>query len=437
MRLLHFFSGARTIRGRRARFSLLMIAYDTYHLANGLTLLVMEQPTTPLVAINTLYDVGARDEEAGRTGFAHLFEHLMFGGTKAVPDYDRVVSEMCGESNAATNNDFTHYYLTVPCGQLEAALRLEADRMRLLDFSQRSLSVQQSVVTEEYHYRYVNQPYGDVWMLLRPLCYKVHPYRWCTIGADIRHVQEASVADVEHFFFKHYRPRHATMAVAGNVRSQEVSRLVEQLFGDIEAGEPYERCLPPEPMQQEARTLHVRRSVPADALYMAYPTCGRTEADFAATDLVSDILSNGRSSRLYTELVMQRQFFTELDAYVTGDRDPGLFVVAGKVAEGVALETARRAVEQQLARLADEQVAEAELQKVVNKFEATFGYGQLKALDCAMSLCYYQWLGHPEWVNTEPELYRQVTAADVRRVAEAMFAPCRQSVLYYERETNA
>lgn len=404
---------------------------------NGLTLLVQEQPSTSLVAINTLYNVGARDEELGRTGFAHLFEHLMFGGTKAVPDYDRVVSEMGGESNAATSNDFTHYHLTVPCGQLENALRLEADRMRMLDFSQHSLEVQQSVVTEEYHYRYLNQPYGDLWLLLRPLCYKVHPYRWCTIGSDIAHVQQATLKDVERFFYTHYRPSNAIMAVVGNVRIDEVVRLVERYFGDIPAGEVPIRNLPDEPLQREARRLHVRRQVPASALYIAYPMCGRCDADFAATDLISDVLSNGRSSRLYNELVKNCRLFTELDAYVTGESDPGLFVVSGKMSPNVSFAEAQQAIEKQLQRMAEERLTEQELEKVVNKFEATFGYSQLKAADCAMSLCYYQWLGHPEWVATEPELYRRVTPSDLQRVAQEIFTPQHQSVLFYEAASDS
>ena len=311
-------------------------------MTNGLTLLVHEDRSTPMVSVNVLYGVGARDEEPTRTGFAHLFEHLMFGGTRRVPDYDAVVSGVGGESNAFTNNDITNFYLTVPARKLETALWLESDRMRELDFSQRRLEVQQSVVTEEYNYRYMNQPYGDKWLLLRPLCYKVHPYRWCTIGADIRHVQEATLADVETFFYRYYRPANAILSVAGDVRTDEVVRLVEKWFGDIEAGQRAVHLLPQEPEQTAARTLEVEREVPSDALYVGYVTGGRCDAAFRATDLVSDVLGSGHSSRLYNGLVKGRELFTDIDVYVTGEQDGGLFVVDGQLKEGVGHEEAHR-----------------------------------------------------------------------------------------------
>ena len=408
-----------------------MIKYHKYVLSNGLRLLVTEDGSTPLVSVNTLFDVGSRDEDPNRTGFAHLFEHLMFGGTPNVPDYDRVVTAMGGENNAMTNNDFTQYYLTVPAGSLKDALWLEADRMRMLDFSQRSLSVQQSVVTEEYHYRYVNQPYGDVWLLLRPLCYKQHPYRWCTIGSDIRHVQDATLDDVKDFFSRYYCPDNAILSVVGNVNADEVAQMVETLYGDIKRGTPKGRSLPREPEQTEPRFMRVERPVPADALYMAYPMCDRLHPDFPVVDLISDILSNGRSSRLFNELVKNRGLFTEIDAYITGDRDPGLFVVSGKLRQGVDFGIARQAVEKELARISEEKLEERELAKVVNKYESTFVFSQYKALDCAMGLCYYEWLGKVEWVNCEPQLYRRVTTGDIQRVATNLFRPEHQSLLYY------
>lgn len=418
------------------RFIKIMIDYKKHTLANGLTLLVMEDNSTPLVSVNTLFSVGARDENPSRTGFAHLFEHLMFGGTSNVPDFDKVVTELCGESNANTNNDFTQYYLTLPAQHLDSALWLESDRMQHLDLSPKSLAVQQSVVTEEYNFRYINRPYGDFWLLMRPLCYKVHPYRWCTIGADIHHVQEATLSDVESFYSRFYCPANAILAVAGNVRHDEVLQLVEKWFGNIPSGQRAQHALPQEPKQTEARFLEVERDVPADALYMVFPTCGRTDADMPATDLISDILSNGPSSRLYSKLVKERHLFGELDAYITGDRDPGLFVIAGKPRDGVSLDAAREAVEAELQRIANEPVSDLELEKVKNKYESTFCYSQYKTIDCAMSLCHYEWLGHLEWVNDEPLLYRQVTPDDIRRVAADIFHPSRQSTLYYKKSNT-
>lgn len=412
-----------------------MIDYQKHKLSNGLTVIVNEDRGTPLVTVNTLYGVGARDEDASRTGFAHLFEHLMFGGTERVPDFDAVVTEAGGENNAFTNNDITNYYITLPARNLETALWLESDRMRGIDLSQRALEVQQSVVTEEYNYRYVNRPYGDVWMLLRPLCYKVHPYRWCTIGSDIRHVQEATLEDVRTFFARYYRPDNAILSVCGNVRADDVFRLAEKWYGDIGSGKRRAKSgkRKAEPEQREGRELRVVREVPSDALYMAYPMCSRVDDDFRAVDLVSDILSNGRSSRLYNALVKERQLFTSIDAYVTGDADPGLFVVSGQLTEGTDFAAARAAVEEQLLRLGEEPLEPRELEKVVNKFENTFFVNGYKTADRAAMLCLYEWLGHIEWVNDEPALYRAVTVEDVRRVAAGMFRPEHQSVLFYAK----
>lgn len=417
-----------------------MIDYQKHKLSNGLTVIVNEDRGTPLVTVNTLYGVGARDEDPSRTGFAHLFEHLMFGGTERVPNFDAVVTEAGGESNAFTNNDITNYYITLPARNLETALWLESDRMRGIDLSQRALEVQQSVVTEEYHYRYVNRPYGDEWMLLRPLCYKVHPYRWCTIGSDIRHVQEATLEDVRTFFARYYRPDNAILSVCGNVRADEVFRLAEKWYGDIgerkaeggkRKGESGGRLVEPE--QREARELRVERDVPANAIYMAYPMCSRVDDDFRAVDLVSDILSNGNSSRLINALVKERQLFTSIDAFVTGEADPGLLVVSGHLTEGTDFATARAAVEDQLRRLAEEPLEQRELEKVVNRFENTFFVNGYKTADRAVLLCLDEWLGHIEWANDEPTLYRTVTVDDIRRVAAELFRPEHQSVLFYAK----
>ncbi len=409
-----------------------MVEYKKYILDNGLTLLVVEDSSTPLVSVNTLFGVGARDENPSRTGFAHLFEHLMFGGTTNVPDYDKVVTEIGGDSNASTNNDFTQYHLTVPARFLETAFRLESDRMCNLDLSPRSLAVQQSVVTEEYNYRYLNRPYGDMWLLLRPLCYHVHPYRWCTIGADIAHVQEATLDDVAAFYSRYYCPDNAIVAVVGNVKSDEVLRLAEKHYGNIPAGGRPQRNLPVEPCQTESRSLTVSREVPSDALYLAYHAPERLNPDLRAADLISDILSNGRSSRLYNRLVKGKGLFTEIDAFITGDVDPGLFLVAGKLCDGVAFDDAMAAVQKELVSLASEPLSQGELEKVQNRFESTFVYGYYKALDRAQLLCYYEWLGNIDWINIEPKLYRQVTEDDIHRVASNMFRTEIQSALLYK-----
>lgn len=421
-----------------------LITYRKHILSNGLMAIVHEDHSTPLVTVNVLYNVGARDEESHRTGFAHLFEHLMFGGTRQVPEYDRVVDGLGGESNAFTNNDFTNYYLTVPAQFLDKALWLEADRMRLLDFSQQRLDVQRQVVTEEYNQRYVNRPYGDVWMLLRPLCYKTHPYRWNTIGSTIRHVQQASLEQVEQFFYRYYRPDNAILCVAGNVDTDEALSMIEDNFGDIggpaipsDGSKAFSRSYPQEHEQIEQRWQTVTRSVPNSKVYMAFHMCHRLHPDYCVYDLLSDVLSNGNSSRLYNHLVKEQGLFTEIDAYISGETDPGLFVVSGSLPDGVSTDAAEEAVWQELRRLAEEPVSEHELAKVVNKSESSAVFGRYKVSDRAFSLCYYEWLGQIDWVNDEVCRYKAVRPDDLQRVARDTFRVEKSSILEYLAEEGA
>ena len=401
----------------------IMIQYKKFKLSNVLTLIVHEDHDTPLATVNILYNVGSRNENPERTGFAHLFEHLMFGGTDAVPDYDSVVNGMGGECNAYTTSDYTIYYLTVPACGLEKALWLEADRMRLLGFSSKSLAVQQKVVTEEYNQRYMNRPYGDVWMLLKENCYSVHPYRWSTIGKDIKHVQEATLEDVKDFFFKYYRPNNAIMAVAGDVETERVVEMVERYFGDITKGEQDSRIveLPAEPDPKGPKLVEVRRDVPQDVVYMVFLMGNRFQREYYVANLLSDVLSNGKSSRMYNELVKGKGLFSEVDAVITGEVDRGMFVVSGKLNEGVSVEDAEHALRGELDRVMAEGVTEYELRKVKNNFENTFVYSQYKAAERAANLCYYEWLGHIEWVNEEPKMNEDITCEEMREVAKNLF----------------
>lgn len=389
--------------------------------------------STPLATVNILYQVGARDEQPDRTGFAHLFEHLMFGGTKRFPDFDLMVDQLGGESNAFTNNDYTNYYLTIPADALEQALELEADRMFRTSgdgstpaqrFDPRVLEVQQRVVTEEYNQRYMNQPYGDVWMHLRPLCYQQHPYRWCTIGADIRHVQEATLQEVEDFFDRWYKPANAILALAGNIGSdEEAMAMVRRHFDSPEAAEPMrmqDRSYPAEPEQTECRRLTLQREVPANAIYKAWVMEDRWSRNYYAYDMLSDVLSNGDSSRMYRHLVQEKGLFTEVNAYIMGDLGPGLFVMTGKLCEGVEFDLGEAALMNELRELQELPIDEHELQKVKNKFENTFVYSQYKNADRAQSLCYYEMAGHPEWVNEEPGNYRAVSAAQLQEAAKRL-----------------
>ena len=408
-----------------------MIKYNKTILPNGLKVITHREASTPMVSVNLLYNVGSRDEHCDKTGFAHLFEHLMFGGSKNIPDYDLCANQAGAENNAFTSNDITNYYITLPSAYLETALWMESDRMNELAFSSKSLEVQRNVVIEEFRQRYLNQPYGDVWLLLRPLAYKVHPYRWPTIGKDISHIEQATMDDVKEFFYKFYRPTNATLCIAGNIDEGHVLELTHKWFGDIESGTPYQRELPVEPTQTEARSLTVERDVPASAIYKAYKMCRRMCHDYYAFDLMSDILSNGNSSRLYLELVKKEKLFTEINAYITGDADEGLFVFVGKPAEGVDMATAENALLHQMERLKNETIEESELQKVKNKLEITFKYSQYKVLDRAMNLSYFDWLGNIDLINNEPLSYAKVTTDDIKRLASQTFVAEKCSTLYY------
>lgn len=401
-------------------------------LDNGLRLVHHEDSTTQMVAMNLVYDVGARDEHPDHTGFAHLFEHLMFGGSVHIPDYDTPLQEAGGENNAWTNNDVTNYYLTVPAANAEIGFWLESDRMLELAFSPHSLEVQRGVVTEEFRQRCLNQPYGDVSHLLRPLAYRVHPYRWPTIGKEPAHIEKATLDEVKDFFFRHYAPNNAVLAVTGHITWDETRRLAEKWFGPLPRREVPVRCLPREPEQTEERRLEVEREVPADALYMAFHICGRDEEDYCMYDALSDVLSNGRSSRLTRNLLLGRQLFSSIDAYVTGSRDPGLLQVSGRPAAGVTLEQAEAAVWEELQRLREEPVGEEELEKVKNKFESTQIFGNINYLNVATNLAWYELTGRAEDMEREVPRYRAVTPAMLQDRACRAFRRENACVLYYK-----
>ena len=426
-----------------------MIDYRKYILSNGLTVLTHEAWDTPLATVNVLYNVGARDEDPRRTGFAHLFEHLMFGGTERVPDFDAVVSSLGGDNNAFTNNDYTNYYITVPVEGLPTALMLEADRMASLALNAKALEVQQRVVTEEYNQRYMNQPYGDMWLNLRPLCYKTHPYRWATIGADIRHVSEATLEDVQSFHERYYRADNAILAVAAPMKHEEMIAAVEREFGILlsqpqaaasspSLGEQSVRCFarereyPQEGEQKEARRLILKREVPSKAVYLAWPMCDHWGRDFRACDQVSDVLSTGSSSRFYNNIVREGRLVSEADACITGEAGPGLMMLSAKVLEGVDVEEVADALRKEAYALAEKGLTEKELEKVQNYYESTFVYSQYKAADRALGLCYYTWLGDTRLVNCEPEEYRRLTPDDIQRAAKEVFRPERENMLVYE-----
>ena len=408
-----------------------MINFERFELPNGLKVIVHKDTATPIVAVNILYNVGSRDEDPDKTGFAHLFEHLMFGGSVNIPKYDTPLEMAGGENNAFTNNDITNYYLTIPKQNLELAFWLESDRMLNLAFSEKSLDVQRNVVIEEFRQSYLNQPYGDVWLEMRPMAYKVHPYQWSTIGKEISHIEHASMADVKHFYSTFYNPDNAILVVAGDVEIEEIKSLSEKWFGPIQKKSDYVRKIPREPSQDKERKAEVTRNVPIDALYKAYHMCARIDEGYYATDLISDILSNGDSSRLFERLVKEKQLFSDLQAYITGDIDEGLFVFSGKLVKGVSMEEAERALNHEIEMIRIEKIPERELQKVKNKIESTLEFSEMNILNKAMNLAYSELLGDANLINSEKEKYLAVTLEDVQRIARNIFRIDNCSTLYY------
>lgn len=408
-----------------------MITFERKILGNGLRVLVHQDGFTPMAAVNVLYDVGARDEDPEKTGFAHLFEHLMFEGSVNVPRFDYELQHAGGENNAFTTNDITNYFQSQPARNLETAFWLESDRMYGLDFSEQKLETQKNVVVEEYRQSYLNQPYGDAWLLMRPLAYAAHPYRWATIGKNIDHIREATLQDVKTFFRKYYHPANAVLAVAGNVDPAQVYDLAEKWFGDIPAGQPNPRQLPVEPPQLQEKRKTVHRDVPQNQLYMVFHSCGRMHPDFYATDLLSDILANGESARLSARLVHDQKIFSELNAYVTGNLDPGLFVITGKPHQDVDMDQAEDMLWKETQNLVANKVADRELQKVKNRVEATKTFSESNLLARAMNLAYYELQGDADLYNRQTEAYARVQSDDIQRIAGDVFRRANASILHY------
>jgi predicted Zn-dependent peptidase len=411
-----------------------MVKFNRFTLDNGLRVIVHEDKTTPMAVLNILYDVGARDENPEQTGFAHLFEHLMFGGSVNIPNYDEPLQRVGGENNAFTSNDITNYYITLPSVNLETAFWLESDRMLSLAFSEKSLEVQRNVVMEEFKQRYLNQPYGDVWLHLRPMVYKTHPYRWATIGKELSHIENAQIGDVKAFFKKHYNPQNAIMVVGGDVDTEQVKLLAEKWFGPIPAGEKYHRNLPQELPQHDERRATITAKVPLNAIYIAFQMADRMSEAYYVTDLISDMLSRGNSSRLYKTLIKDKQLFSEVHAYMTGSSDTGMFVVDGKPLPGISIETAEAAIWEELEKLKAEPVPTDELTKVKNKTESTMVFSEMSLLDNAMNIAFFELLGDAELLNGETARYLAITAQQVQQQAQTMFVKQNSSTLIYLAE---
>ena len=397
-----------------------MINFEKFELRNGLTVLFHKDTTTPMAVVNTLYNVGARDENEAQTGFAHLFEHLMFGGSVNISDFDTPLQLAGGENNAFTSNDITNYYDVLPKQNIETALWLESDRMLSLAFTDKSLEVQRSVVMEEFKQRYLNQPYGDVWLELRPLAYKVHPYKWATIGKELKHIEDATMKDVKAFFKRFYCPSNAILTIAGNFEIEEVKTLVEKWYGDIPAGEKNHRNLPKEPVQEEFREKTIERKVPTDAFYYAFKMCDRLHPDFYASDTLSDALGRDKSSRLYISLKKEQQLASSINAYIMGSIEDGMLIISGKLNDGVSFEELDTALWKELNKIKETPLEKDELVRIMNKIRTSKEFQEQGVLNRSMSLAMFELLGDANQINEESKAYQSIIPQDIQRVAKTI-----------------
>jgi predicted Zn-dependent peptidase len=411
-----------------------MLEFNRFTLDNGLRVIVHEDASTPMAVVNVMYDVGARDEDPEKTGFAHLFEHLMFGGSLNISDFETPLNMAGGENNAYTSNDVTNYYIQLPAENLETALWLESDRMLSLAFNEKSLEVQRKVVSEEFKEHYINKPYGDVWFKLREMAYKVHPYRWMTIGKELSHIENARLNDVKNFFYKHYTPINAILVVAGRVKNDEVKVLVEKWFGDIPSGTKYIRNISPEPKQDAPRKLEVKANVPLDALYKCWHMDSRLDHGYYVADLITEVLGGGSSSRLFQKLVKEKQLFSNIECYQFGTIDRGLLAFEGKLVKGVKMEDAEKALQEEIDLLKGSEISEKELQKIKNKTESAIAFEDMSVMTRANNLAFYELLGDAALFNSDREKYFAVTSADILNYSKKIFDESNSNTLYYYSE---
>jgi len=412
-----------------------MIIFQEEKLPNGLTVITHHDPHTPLVVVNLLYKVGSRNEDPEKTGFAHLFEHLMFGGSRHVPDFDKALHRVGAENNAFTNTDITNYYIVLDAANIETALWVESDRMQFLNLDQKSLDTQKNVVIEEFKQRYLNQPYGDVMLKLRPLAYTVHPYRWATIGMKTEHIQLATLEDVRNFHETYYGPDNAVLCLCGNIVHEKAMDLAAKWFGDIPASNRKKHEIPGEPQQTTARHLDVEANVPMDALYKTYHMPARGGKEYLRVDLASDLLGRGKSSRLYQKLVKEQQLFNNIDAYLTGSSDPGLMMISGKVKPGIPVEDADKAVEQVVASL-EQDVAGHEFEKVINQYESTHLFAGTELMHKAQSLAYFNALGDTSLINREIGMVWEISKEEIRKISRDILTAENCSTMYYKSKNR-
>ncbi|MCC6634190.1 MAG: insulinase family protein [Chitinophagaceae bacterium] len=413
-----------------------MIHFNKHTLHNGLKIIVHEDNSTPMAVVNIMYNVGARDEDPQKTGFAHLFEHLMFGGSINIPEYDEPLQKAGGDNNAYTTNDLTNYYCVLPAQNIETAFWLESDRMLSLAFNKKSLNVQRKVVCEEFKEHYINKPYGDIWHNMRNLAFDVHPYKWMTIGKELSHIENATIEDVKAFFFKHYRPNNAIVVVAGNVQSNQIFQLAEKWFGNIPSSENSIKNIPKEPQQNNAKFLELQANVPLDAIIKTWHIDARLTKGYYAADLITEIFGGGASSRLYNSLVKNKKLFSSINCYHFGSIDPGLLTIEGKLIKGIKMQEAENAIEEELEKLKSTLIENNELQKVKNRTESMITFEDISVESRANSLAMYELLGDAAWMNTELEKYQEITIHDIQQYAQTIFNTKNSSTIHYYSKNN-
>lgn len=412
------------------------IRFSRHYLKNGLCFLHHYDPNTPFVVVNMLYKVGSRDEHEEKTGFAHLFEHLMFEGTPNVPYFDGPLQEAGGENNAFTNNDYTNYYDMVPALNAEIPFWLEADRMQHLNINPTSLELQKKVVVEEFKETIIDQPYGDAYHLLRAMVYRQHPYRWPAIGRDLKHIASARLEDVSTFFNDYYVPNNVILVVAGNIRERRALQVARKWFEGIASNPDLQHMSFQEGEQLEARRQTVHADVPHDAIYMAFKMPGRLEEGYHTADVLTDILASGNTSMFYQALIKEQGIFTEIDAYISGSNETGMLVIEGKLSENHGADEGEAAIWKILEKLSDTPIRSADLKKVKNKMITYMNFSDASLLNRAISLAYYEMLGDAALINEEERKYSAVRPNDILEFCRTFIQSEKSNTLFYLREQH-
>ena len=408
-----------------------MIEIVEHKLPNGLKVVFNRNRSSQLAVVNMAYTVGARNEQPGKTGLAHFLEHLMFTGTFDVPSFDELLQSAGGESNAWTNNDLTNFYDVLPVNNLEVAIALEADRMCGLRLDDKSFESQKSVVVEEFKQRCLNVPYGNQEHLLRDLAYKVHPYRWPTIGQTVDDVQGITKDDVKYYYNNYYVPSGAVLSIVADADADEVLSMVERQFGDIEKTGTDKRPYSPEPEQQESRRLVTRQNVPYRRIVRAYHMGDRLCADYAECDILSDVLSNGRSSRLYRNVLAKGDLVSAIDASITANHDAGILKIQASLLPGVDFDKVEAAIDSEIEQMLDD-VTIDEIKKCINKYESNALFSNLTIEERASNMAQCCILGDVNMINTEIDKYQAVTCRSFVESAQKLLRTSNCSTLYYD-----